>query len=398
MSLGDRAASLTKNQRAVAGIIKIAAFGVIVAVVLYCDIQFIQVMWKTFPDGFAKIFSMIGAVATGASVIALIGAEAYWFSRGPQMVTGWIFTGIEVIISVLNVILSFELSGGSVDPFMAAWQWICPGTPVVAALFWVIIFNLDEGQKARHEEREMQDDLAEAERAHKKAVHESKMNLKKRYLESTTTYLDQIADDPRVQAGLQAGAWKFAGEQLRELTGLYLPMPMQQALPPAEKTVNANPPTPESPAPVTPPPVPTQSPTKKRRGFLGFGKKEELPVFDTPKQMTQKEAKEQVEQVKREIREEREQGNANASSDLHKFRVAQQKAMQRPASPSSSVADRRRARRASRFQGAPHPGWGNQAFDIPAAQSVSTSQPDPQTLPFQPAPSPTTKNGANGAH
>jgi hypothetical protein len=229
MNLRGRTAGLSKNQQAIAGLVKIIAFGVIAGVVVYCDIQFIQVMWKTYPDGVGKIFSLIGAVATGASMLALIIAEAYWFSRGPQMLAGWLFTAVEASVSASNVILGFELTGGvsHLDPFMASYLWFCPATPVVAAFCWIIVFALDESQKARHDEREMQDDMAASDRKHAMAVHASKMMLKGRYLDSTTTYLEQIAEDPQVQAGLRLGAWKFAGEQLRELTGMYLPLPSQ---------------------------------------------------------------------------------------------------------------------------------------------------------------------------
>ncbi len=264
MNFKQRALELSKNQKAVAGLIKLGAFLVIIGVVVYCDVQFIQVMGRTFPDGAAKIFSLIGAVATGVSVVALIGAEAYWFSRGPQMLWGWIFTAIEVTISALNVILSFELTSGKVDSLMTVWLWFCPATPVVAALFWVLIFNLDQGQKARHDHREMEDDIAESDREHARAVHESKMQLKKRYLESTTTYLDQIANDPRIQAGLEAGAWRFATEQLRELTGLALPsqMPQQTLKPPTVEGSIAPASQPVKPdvKPEPEPPTPTVAP------------------------------------------------------------------------------------------------------------------------------------------
>lgn len=260
MSLKQRATELSKNQKAVAGLVKLAAFLVICGVVLYCDIQFIQVMWRTFPDGAAKIFSLIGAVATGCSVLALIAAEAYWFSRGSQMVFGWIFTGVEAAISISNVILSFEMTSGKLDPFMSSYLWFCPATPVVAAMFWIIIFNLDQSQKERHDEREMQDDIAEADREHKKAVHESKMRLKTRYLESTTTYLDQIADDPQVQAGLRLGAWKFATGELRDLTGMYIALPAQPTnhptvvdAKPEEKPVLPNTPRHAKTEPLSPP-------------------------------------------------------------------------------------------------------------------------------------------------
>lgn len=257
MGLKERASELSKNQQAIAAFTKLAVGAIIFGVAAYSDIQFIMIMWKAFPDGIAKIFSLIGAVATGMSVLALVVAEAYWFSRGPQMVFGWLFTAMEVAVSVLNVILSFEMSGGApLDPFMATWLAICPATPFVAFVGWIVVLNLDEGQKARHEEREMQDDLAESEREHKKAVHESRMKLKTRYLESTTTYLDQISSDPRVQQALEAGAWKFAADELRALTGLLLP-PVQpaQSLPTGPVVSSSSPTqpnTPESTPPTTP--------------------------------------------------------------------------------------------------------------------------------------------------
>lgn len=267
MSLKERAATLSKNQKAMAGLVQIVAYVVIAAVVLYCDIQFIQVMWKAFPDGIVKIFSLIGAVATGASVLALIGAEAFWFSRGPQMLFGWIFTAIEVVISGCNVILSFEMSAGHVDQFMQIWLGICPATPIVAALCWIVIFNLDQSQKARHDHREMQDDIAEADREHTRSVHESKMALKTRYLESTVTYLDQIAGDPRIQAGLEAGAWKFATEQLRELTGIMMPSQAPQ-LPPTTVEGSASPATQQvKPSEKKPDPTPEPEPEKKSGWF-----------------------------------------------------------------------------------------------------------------------------------
>jgi hypothetical protein len=286
MAIKQRAAELSKNQKALAGLVQIVAYAVIAAVVLYCDIQFIQVMWRAFPDGIVKIFSLIGAVATGASVLALIGAEAFWFSRGPQMLFGWIFTAIEVIISSCNVILSFEMSAGHIDQFMSIWLSICPATPVVAALCWIVVFNLDQSQKARHDHREMQDDIAESDREHERAVHESKMKLKTRYLESTTTYLEQISNDPRIQAGLEAGAWKFAAEELRNLTGMLLVAPDHQN-PPAITGPTSNPPAPqqlktaeEKPDPATPPQTANLQPTGQEiaAAMLDMMKQQQAPV------------------------------------------------------------------------------------------------------------------------
>lgn len=265
MQFKRKVADLSKNQKAIAGFTKLIVGFIIFGVAAYADIQFILIMWKAFPDGIAKIFSLIGAVATGASVLALVVAEAYWFSRGAQMVFGWVFTAAEVIVSVLNVILSFEMApGGHVDSWITLWLSVCPATPFVAFIGWIVVLNLDEGQKARHEEREMQDDLAESEREHTKAVHRSRMDLKQRYLESTTTYLEQISNDPQIQAGLKLGAWKFASEELRNLTGMYLVLPPQPtgALPDGN-TVDSAPsvqPIQHPPTPPAQPPAPTKEP------------------------------------------------------------------------------------------------------------------------------------------
>lgn len=275
----NRLTQLSKNQKAIANFTKVIVGMIIFGVAAYADIQFILIMQKAFPDGVAKIFSLIGAVATGMSVLALVVAEAYWFSRGPQMVFGWIFTTLEVSVSVMNVILSFAMSSpGPLDPFLATWLAICPATPFVAFIGWIVILNLDEEQKNRHEERELQDDLATSTREHTKAVHEAKMVLKQRYLESTTAYLHQIADDPQVQAGLRAGAWNLAADELRALTGMAIALPQNALSPlPNAQTVESVPASQKQPE--TAPESKEMLPVPEKQGWLArlFGGSEEQP-------------------------------------------------------------------------------------------------------------------------
>lgn len=245
---------LTKNQKAVAILVKVIVALIIIGVVGYCEMQFIQVIAVSLPPGFGKVFTLIGAIATGLSILTLIIAEAYWFSRGIQMVVGWIFSFLEVVIMVLNVLLSFEIAKhAALTDFWLIWENLCPATPVLAAVFWVLIFNLDEGQKTRHDEREMQDDIAASDREHRMATHRAKMQLKASYLDSTAKYLEEYANDPSVQAALKAGALALATEELKNLTGIILPRHQKQELPEPNTADSTPPPEPEKPTQPEPP-------------------------------------------------------------------------------------------------------------------------------------------------
>src|SRR5690348_5755444 len=120
-NLTENVGKLTRNQGALVGLLKLIGFLIIVGVVGYSDIQFVVMMGRMMPDGIVKVFSVIGACATGASVLVLIGAELFWFTRGKQMVTAWIFTGIELTISILNLLTSFALASGHIDSFFAVY-------------------------------------------------------------------------------------------------------------------------------------------------------------------------------------------------------------------------------------------------------------------------------------
>lgn len=222
---------LSANQQAMAGIVKFFVALIICGVALYGDIMFIQVMWSTFPDGIGKILSLVGALATGLSVLMLVLAEAYWFTRGPQMVVGWIFTAAEVAVSVSNATYAYLQANHTPLGYFAVWQWVVPATPFLAFVGWIVILNLDQGQTARHEQREMESKLAKAELAHQKEVHASLMELRSDYLQSHTTHLQAIRNSPVIQQGLERGAWELAMRELQALTGMYIAPPSDSQLP-----------------------------------------------------------------------------------------------------------------------------------------------------------------------
>lgn len=220
--LQENVGKLTRNQGALVGLFKLIAFLIVVGVVGYSDIQFIIMMGRMMPDGAVKVFSVIGACATGASVLVLIGAELYWFTRGKQMVAAWIFTGIELTISIMNLLTSFALTTGHLDAFYTVYLfYICPATPVVAAAQWILIFVFDETSEERHEEREMQSDMKQLERKHRKAAHLATMKLKNAYLQSYTEHLLKFAGSDEAQKRLKEGAESFGNEALNLLTGSF---------------------------------------------------------------------------------------------------------------------------------------------------------------------------------
>ena len=217
-------AKLSLNQEAVAAFARVLVALIIVGVVGYAEVMFLQVMSRVFPDGILKIVSMLGAVATGASVLVLLVAKSYWFRPGKQMVFAWAFTGMELLVLVLNVILSFTLDGGGklTDSYLSVWQLFMPASPILALLGWILILNLDQSQQDRHAELEIEVEQRQAEREHERAVHMARMELKSAFLKSHMTYLQEEANSPEVQRQIQIGASMLAAKELSELTGLQI--------------------------------------------------------------------------------------------------------------------------------------------------------------------------------
>jgi len=233
---------LSLNQEAIAGLAKVLVAVIIAVVVGYSEVMYLQIMSRAFPDGILKIVAMIGAVGTGLSVLTLLIAKAYWFRPGGQMVAAWIFTGVEVVILLLNVLLSFALDGGKVDGYLALWYTLTPSSPLFALVGWVLILHLDQGQQERHADMEMEVEMQRAERQHKIATHEAKMQLRQAFLHSHTTYLQQEVNSPEIQRQLAMGASALAARELSELTGMHIAPRLSSGAPvalPAPKEFDA---------------------------------------------------------------------------------------------------------------------------------------------------------------
>lgn len=220
------------TQIASLGLMKLVVYGIVLAVVGYADIAFIGIMLHHFPGGIFGILSLIGTVATAASIMTLLFGKALWFRPGPQLVCAWLFTGAEVLVAMANVILSFELTSNKpLDPVMAIWYQFTAATPFVALVGWILILQLDKEQKERHEQMEFEERTAALEREQKREQHlaklerdqeifEAKMKLGKTYLDYETAYMERFANSQEMQQALQEGAMKTGMEVFSQLTGL----------------------------------------------------------------------------------------------------------------------------------------------------------------------------------
>lgn len=202
---------ISANAKAMMSSTKFIAYTIIAVVVLYCDVMFVSLMWDALPGGFLRIFAVLGAFATGLSVIALIIGKALWFRPGGQLIWSWCFSALEIAISIMNVVVSVIVArGGHLDGVLGMWLEFAPATPVVALVGWILILYLDPERKQRHENMEMEDEQTEATREYKRRVHEAHMDVKLTALDQTVEYLKQHLASQQNQAALSAGAAAMA--------------------------------------------------------------------------------------------------------------------------------------------------------------------------------------------
>jgi hypothetical protein len=222
---------MSANQIAAAGAIKFMSAVIIVSVVLYAEIMYLQIINSAFPDGTFRALATLGAIASGLSVLALVLGKMYWFPPGGQTIWAWCFTGIETTVLVLNLILSFEMHWHTVDPYMDTWRQLSPASPVFALIGWIVIWQLDRSTKARHAVIEQEAEELEAELDYRSQVHTAVMDLKHNYLAQTVENLKYEFSSAEVQAQLRQGARDLAAGVLSEFTNIPIaPRPARPAL------------------------------------------------------------------------------------------------------------------------------------------------------------------------
>jgi hypothetical protein len=280
ITLGKKKFEPTKMQIGVQSVAKAVSVILMVLGVIYCEVMYISVSEHAFPNGFLRIFAITGAMVSGISVLLLLLSKSYWFTEGVQLIFAYVFTGVEIIVIVLNVLVAFAINGGGqMDGWLQLWNtWGSPATPVFAIVGWMIIWQLDQGAKRRHRMTELEDSKIEAEADYQEEVASQKNNLRADFLSAVTEHLQAEMRSEYVKQQARIVAIEMAAEALTMVAGRrvaprvvteesssLLPGPSQSALPePAsdKKTEELQPVSMAQTADAAPAPVPA----KKKRG------------------------------------------------------------------------------------------------------------------------------------
>jgi hypothetical protein len=215
-------------QRGTKGVLKACIYLIIAAVSFYGDAVFVWMNIGHYTGTYAvifQIFLILGAFCTSASIMALLAGKASWFTPGPQLIIAYVFTGVEVTVNVLNIIVALSPNLGIVE----YWRIFSPATPFVALIGWVIILNLDKEQRERHKQLEMEEEVNDSKREYELMVHEANMDLKLGYLEQTKQRLHAALNSPHAQSVIEQHAMNLTAQVLNEITGLPV-MQQQQAM------------------------------------------------------------------------------------------------------------------------------------------------------------------------
>lgn len=184
----------SRNVRAVKGIGIVLAYLTYAGGVAYGDIMFLVIMWRSnvLPDGFLGTIALAGAITTAVSALVLPIGLHWWFAPGPQLVSGFIFLGVDIIVLALNSMLAWQVGTGA-DAGIWWWQIISPATPLLAVVGWSVIFATDTSNKLTHADLEAEADTVDA------------------YLAGLRTALNSDEVNTIIQQGAMANTRQLAG-------------------------------------------------------------------------------------------------------------------------------------------------------------------------------------------
>lgn len=177
---------------------------------IYADVMFITLVGPALPAGSLGVAAIMGAFLTSASLIALVVGKSHLFRPGDQVTWAWAFTWVEIGIMSLNVILA-AMHGLHINAgYLELWLYICPASPFIAVIGWIMLIYADPRRYHLHENMAMQDQLEERRRQHQKNVHLVRLELQDAALDQQKVYMQQYMNTPEVQSALRAGSEQIA--------------------------------------------------------------------------------------------------------------------------------------------------------------------------------------------
>jgi hypothetical protein len=218
--------SESANTQAMRGLMIGLAALVVLSVSGYGTVIYIQLMGKVFPTGPLQLACYMGAAANFVLMVVLLVGKFVWFRPGAHEIASWLVTGVELVVVILNMILSFQLaSGQSLQSLMAAWYYIAPVSPVFSMIGAIILIMTSSELRKKHHALEIEERKDRVETEFDLAMHAAEMEVRTQYLGFVKNNLVEELNAPERQLEMKRHAKVLVGQVLTGISGLSSPGP-----------------------------------------------------------------------------------------------------------------------------------------------------------------------------
>ena len=194
---------------------------VVLSVSGYGTVIYIQLMGKVFPTGPLQIACYMGAAANLVLMVVLLVGKFVWFRPGAHEVASWIVTGAELLVAILNMILSYQLaSGNQPTGFLSAWYYIAPISPVFSMVGAIVLIMTSSELRRKHHALEIEEQKERAERDFDLSMHEAAMEVRHQYLGFVKNNLADELNAPERQLEMKNHASVLVAQVLSGISGL----------------------------------------------------------------------------------------------------------------------------------------------------------------------------------
>jgi hypothetical protein len=194
---------------------------VVLSVSGYGTVIYIQLMGKVFPSGPLQLACYMGAAANLILMLVLLVGKFVWFRPGAHEVASWIVTGVELLVVILNMILSYQLASGQpLQSLIAAWYYFAPVSPVFSMVGAIVLIMTSSELRKKHHELEIEERKDRAETEFGMAMHQAEMEVKTQYLGFVKNNLVEELNAPERQVEMKNHASVLVTQVLSGISGL----------------------------------------------------------------------------------------------------------------------------------------------------------------------------------
>src|ERR1700687_875386 len=194
---------------------------VVLSVSGYGTVIYIQLMGKVFPTGPLQIACYMGAAANLVLMLVLLVGKFAWCRPGAHEVASWMVTGVELLVVILNMILSYQLASGQpLQSLIAAWYYFAPVSPVFSMVGAIVLIMTSSELRKKHHELEIEERKDRAETEFGMAMHQAEMEVKTQYLGFVKNNLVEELNAPERQIEMKNHASVLVTQVLSGISGL----------------------------------------------------------------------------------------------------------------------------------------------------------------------------------